>query len=84
MYKRNNLCGCNEKPKYAIGRPIGGISLNGLEYVTDSNNEPLFFDSQEDAIEFLIAYGYTKDTFEAEGIIIAEIDSETDGGAENG
>ena len=36
-----------------IGRPIEGISLNGLEYLLDENGEYKMFDSKEDAKAFL-------------------------------
>ena len=36
-----------------IGRPIEGISLNGLEYLLDENGEYMLFDSKEDAKAFL-------------------------------
>lgn len=47
--------------KIIIGRPINGISLNGNEYILDENEEVKVFDSQEDAKEFLIKAGYSKE-----------------------
>lgn len=39
--------------KYVIGRPINGISLNGLEYLYDSNNKKLIFDNREDCVKYI-------------------------------
>ena len=41
-----------------IGRAINGISINGLEYVLDENNEPIVFDDVEDAMQHLRDNGY--------------------------
>lgn len=46
--------------KYVIRRPIGGIFLNGFEYVLDGENgNILFFDNEEQARKFLIEAGYS-------------------------
>lgn len=48
--------------KYVIRRPIGGISLNGFEYVLDGEDgNILFFDSEDQARKFLIEAGYSAD-----------------------
>ena len=40
--------------KFLIGRPIDGISLNGMEYVLDGKNgEVMEYNTQEKALEFL-------------------------------
>ena len=64
---------------YIIGRPINGISLNGNEYICNSegricNSEgrTLLFSTVEDAKAVLYNAGYTDDSIEAEGIIIEE------------
>ena len=44
-----------------IGRPVNGISLNGLEYALDENQEYLHFDSVEDAKQFLRDNGVEED-----------------------
>ena len=36
-----------------IGRPIEGISLNGLEYLMDENGDYKLFNTKEEAKEFL-------------------------------
>jgi hypothetical protein len=36
-----------------IGRPINGISINGLEYVLDEHNEVKEFASKKEAVQFL-------------------------------
>ena len=38
-----------------IYRAIGGISLNGREWVLNDDNEIMKFNSHEDALKFLIA-----------------------------
>lgn len=60
--------------KYVIGRPINGISINGLEYVTDNNGEEMIFDSIENAKEFLDSHGIGEEEIEAEGILFKELD----------
>lgn len=67
--------------KWVIGRPINGISLNGLEYVCNSEGYTIHFDSPEEAYEFLRFHKYTTERIENEGIIIKDID--IDGGADN-
>lgn len=51
-----------------IGRPINGISLNGREYVLDSDDNPKAFKTVEDARQFLYDAGYNDETIEIEGI----------------
>lgn len=43
--------------KIAVGRAINGISINGLEYILDSDNEVMLFNSTEKAKEFLTEHG---------------------------
>lgn len=46
--------------KFVIRRPIEGISLNGFEYVLDGEDGDIkFFDSEEQARDFLINAGYS-------------------------
>jgi hypothetical protein len=40
-------------PTIVIGRPINGISLNGLEYLLDEDGEYKQFESTEEAKTFL-------------------------------
>jgi len=37
----------------AIGRPINGITINGLEYLLDDDGNEMCFDTKEDAMTFL-------------------------------
>lgn len=47
-----------------VGRPIEGITLNGLEYLLDAEGFTKKFDSQDDAEAFLKAEGFeTMDGF---------------------
>jgi len=59
--------------RYAIGRPIEGITLNGNEYVLDDEGELMTFDSEEDALDFLKACGFTDNDIEGQGIVIEEV-----------
>jgi hypothetical protein len=42
---------------YVIGRPINGISINGLEFALDANGDELKFKTEESAVEFIEANG---------------------------
>jgi hypothetical protein len=39
--------------KFIIQRPIDGISLNGNETAVDDDGNVLFFDTEQEAVEFL-------------------------------
>ena len=47
-----------------IGRPIGGISLNPLEYVLDENDEIMTFTDMKAAHSFLIEHGVPENELE--------------------
>ena len=47
-----------------IGRPIGGISINPLEYVVDANNEVMTFPDMKAAHSFLIEHGVPENELE--------------------
>lgn len=40
-----------------VGRPVNGISLNGLEYLLDDKGEPMQFESEDKAKEYLVEQG---------------------------
>lgn len=50
--------------KVIVGRPINGISLNGLEYILDDEGEIRYFDSVEEAKALLREHGYSEDDFD--------------------
>ena len=50
--------------KIIIGRPIEGISINGLEYLLDEDGYEMEFDSIEDAMNFLRLNGFDEFTDE--------------------
>lgn len=50
--------------KVIVGRPIEGISLNGLEYVLDDEGDIRYFDSIDNAKAFLRENGYDDKTME--------------------
>lgn len=43
-----------------IGRPINGISLNGLEYLLDDKDEPMEFKDKDEAKQYLRDNGYAE------------------------
>jgi len=49
-----------------IGRPIGGISLNGLEYLLteEGGDEVMEFESEEAAKQFLLDAGETEENLD--------------------
>lgn len=51
-------------PGIIIGRPINGISINGLEYVSDDDGKPMEFPSVEAAKAFLTEHGVTQEAIE--------------------
>jgi hypothetical protein len=59
--------------RYAIGRPIEGVTLNGNEYVLDGDGKLMTFDSVEDALDFLKACGFADSDIEGQGIVIEEV-----------
>tara|TARA_X000000950_G_C13343418_1_gene429479 strand:- start:253 stop:471 length:219 start_codon:yes stop_codon:yes gene_type:complete len=61
-----------------IYRAIGGISLNGREWVLNDDNEIMKFNSHEDALKFLIAKTNVKNEQDMEdfGIWTDEIPEE--------
>jgi len=50
-----------EKMKVVIGRHINGITINPLEYLLDEDEEPMIFESEEIAKDFLKEKGFTDD-----------------------
>lgn len=50
--------------KIIVGRPINGISLNGLEWLLDDEDEVMEFDSEEQATAFLQENGMTEEEME--------------------
>jgi|GEM_PF-6054508 len=59
--------------RYAIGRPIEGVTLNGNEYVLDGDGKLMTFDSEEDALDFLKACGFTDKDIKGQGVVIEEV-----------
>ena len=44
-----------------VGRPLNGITVNGgIEYLLNSENKRMIFDSPEDAKNYLIQNGVSK------------------------
>jgi hypothetical protein len=44
-----------------IGRPVNGISINGLEWLLDGNGEPMRFANGSEAKQFLFDNGETNE-----------------------
>lgn len=63
-----------------IGRPINGITLNGLEYVLDENGNVLKFKDEAAAMLFLQSHGIEKEELleilENGGLVFEEVDEE--------
>lgn len=59
---------------YVIGRPINGISINGLEYILDDDGNEMVFDSIEAAKEFLVGFDIDDEAIEAQGFVFKEAD----------
>lgn len=60
----------------AIGRPINGISLNGLEYVLDDNGNEMLFCDRAAAEDFLHKHGYTDEDIEDSEIVFEDVNDE--------
>ena len=55
-----------------IGRPINGISINGLEYVLDEHGYEMLFENEAKAKQFLIDNGFTEEDIENQGIVFVD------------
>ena len=58
-----------------IARHQEGISLNGYEYVLNEDNEVIYFETDEQAVEFLNQHSdepFTKEEWDEQGIYIIE------------
>ena len=55
-----------------IGRPINGITINGLEYALDENGEPMKWATEEQARQFLADHGIGDNEIEGSGIVFEE------------
>ena len=47
--------------KFIVGRAINGVTINGNEYLLDQRDEPMLFESENDAVHFLQAHGCTEE-----------------------
>lgn len=47
-----------------VGRPINGVTLNGLEYLQDDAGDPIYFDGADAAKAHLREHGVTNDEME--------------------
>jgi hypothetical protein len=61
-----------------IGRPINGITINGLEYLLDENGHEMRFEDEAAASEFLRGNGFTDDELENSGIVFSEVPGEAE------
>lgn len=66
---------------YCIARFPEGISLNGLEFLLDENNETLEFPSKEEAINYLAEA--TGEEWEEQGVFFKEVSTCLNCGYEN-
>ncbi len=63
----------DNKYGYIIVRPIGGISLNTFQFVSDGVERAIGFSSIRTAKKFLADKGMTKEEFEAQGIRFVKV-----------
>jgi hypothetical protein len=62
---------------FLIGRPINGISINGLEYVLDGEDgDVIEFETEEKAKEFLFQHGGTQEDLDECSILIVDTDEQ--------
>lgn len=59
-----------------VGRPINGISINGLEYVLNENGEPIKWATEKQARLFLEDHGITEKEIEETGIVFVDAEQE--------
>ena len=59
-----------------VGRPINGISINGLEYVLNENGEPVKWATEKQARLFLKEHGITEKEIEETGIVFVDAEQE--------
>ena len=57
--------------KYVVSRPVGGICLNGKEWVT-RKGKIMLFKSKEEAMWYLEMVGVDEDKMDAQGIQVEE------------
>lgn len=62
--------------KVLIGRPINGISINGLEYVCDENGITSVFNDETSAKMFLELNGIGDKEIDDQGIVFIEYNEE--------
>jgi hypothetical protein len=61
-----------------IGRPINGVTINGLEYILDENGREMRFADKAAASAFLRGKGFTDDELENSGIVFSEVPGEAE------
>ena len=59
-----------------VGRPINGISINGLEYVLNENGEPIKWATEKQARLFLEDHGIGEKEIEETGIVFVDTEKE--------
>ena len=59
----------------SVGRPINGISINGLEWLLNDEGTDMLFKTEEEAKVFLKLHGYTDDCMEG---LVFEDSEQTD------
>lgn len=56
-----------------IGRPIEGVTINGLEYVCDEKRYAIVFKDEDDAKAFLADHNIDDELIEECGIVFEEV-----------
>jgi hypothetical protein len=58
-----------------VGRPINGISINGLEYLLNDDNSEMTFNSIDEATQFLNENGISQECIDEGSVVLVDADT---------